>query len=177
MLFLFPDSTGKSIQTKDKNVAQCPIDLCIHQDKNSASTWKMLNKYVLKDDGMNYYTGRTMVLKFWDLKTVTVSGHYWWLEFWESHFSRAQENKWVGIVKCIEKWFIFSLDSVIGTQIKIENSTGIFPSVGVSCLIHSNNDKASTSPPITWSKCVLREMMHSITFVSKHSHVMVRMTV
>ena len=36
MLFLFPDSTGKNIQTKDKNVAQCPIHLCIHQDKDSA---------------------------------------------------------------------------------------------------------------------------------------------
>lgn len=32
------------------------------------------------------------------------------------------------------------LDSVIGTRIKIENSTDVFPSVGVNCLVHSHQE-------------------------------------
>lgn len=71
----------------------------------------------------------------------------------------------------------FSLDSVIGTQIKIENSTGIFPSVGVSCSVYSHNKKALDSSPITWTKCILKEMMHDIAFVFKHFHIMVWITV
>lgn len=132
-------------------------------------TWQMLNKYVLKDDGMNYYTGRTMVLKFRDLKTVIVSGHHWWLEFWESHFSRAQENKWVEIVKCIEKWFIFPLTVSLELKLRLRTPQAYFH-LWVSAAWY-------TVIIVRPSKCVLREMMHSVTFVSKHSRIMVWMTV
>lgn len=37
----------------------------------------------------------------------------------------------------------FPLDSVTGTRIKIENSTGLFPSVGASCLVHRHQEGLS----------------------------------